>query len=205
MIDRADQLSITLQCDLLGINRSSFYYLPIPESKENLTIMQKLDEQYIKTPFWGTAYQKTSTLGILWNLLKLSLNIGEKSKKLNRMINNYYDACVEGFDTDNLRPELPKEALDSIMESYHLKQRFLPAKGYQLNNQGLNFEKRSNLEAKVAAIIGICCFGFSLTFLSDNLNGNVIGLSKIVPNNIGIILFIIGIICIFFYIRKRFS
>ena len=54
MIDRADQLSITLQCDLLGINRSSFYYLPIPESKENLTIMQKLDEQYIKTPFWGT-------------------------------------------------------------------------------------------------------------------------------------------------------
>jgi putative transposase len=47
------QLSITVQCELLGINRSSFYYKPVEESEENLAIMRVLDEQYLNTPFYG--------------------------------------------------------------------------------------------------------------------------------------------------------
>ncbi len=42
------------QCDLLGLARSSYYYEPVPESEENLRLMRLLDEQYTRTPFYGT-------------------------------------------------------------------------------------------------------------------------------------------------------
>jgi len=41
------------QCELLGINRSSLYYQPKPISELDLTLMNLLDEQYTKTPFYG--------------------------------------------------------------------------------------------------------------------------------------------------------
>ena len=47
-------ISIVKQCDLLGISRSGYYYSPRPESPENLNIMRMMDEQYLKTPFYGT-------------------------------------------------------------------------------------------------------------------------------------------------------
>jgi putative transposase len=47
------QISIVKQCDLLGISRSGYYYSPCPESPENLAIMHLMDEQYLKTPFYG--------------------------------------------------------------------------------------------------------------------------------------------------------
>jgi len=47
------QISIVKQCDLLGISRSGYYYSPRPESLENLAIMRLMDEQYLKTPFYG--------------------------------------------------------------------------------------------------------------------------------------------------------
>ena len=47
------QISISTQCQLLSVSKSSFYYTPTGESEENLAIMQKLDEQYFSTPFYG--------------------------------------------------------------------------------------------------------------------------------------------------------
>ena len=34
-------LSLNRQCELLSINRSSFYYTPNPESPENLALMRR--------------------------------------------------------------------------------------------------------------------------------------------------------------------
>lgn len=48
------ELSITQQCELLGLARSSYYYHPKGESEENLLFMRLLDEQYTRTPFYGT-------------------------------------------------------------------------------------------------------------------------------------------------------
>jgi putative transposase len=48
------QLSIRRQCELLGLNRASLYYQPVPESKENLHLMRLIDEQYLETPFYGS-------------------------------------------------------------------------------------------------------------------------------------------------------
>jgi putative transposase len=55
MIDRAhSQLSIVRQCELLGIRRAGLYYQPARESEENLALMRLIDEQYLKTPFYGS-------------------------------------------------------------------------------------------------------------------------------------------------------
>ena len=48
------QFSIRRQCELLGLNRSSFYYEAATETIENLRLMRRIDEQYLKTPFFGS-------------------------------------------------------------------------------------------------------------------------------------------------------
>ncbi|NEW83713.1 MAG: IS3 family transposase [Mariniphaga sp.] len=54
MVDPSCSLmSVSAQCRLLSLNKSSFYCIPTGESEENLSIMRKLDEQYFTTPFYG--------------------------------------------------------------------------------------------------------------------------------------------------------
>ncbi len=53
MVVKSPDMSIKRQCELLGIHRSGFYYKPAVESDENLEIMRMMDEQYLKTPFYG--------------------------------------------------------------------------------------------------------------------------------------------------------
>jgi putative transposase len=48
------EISIRRQCELLGVNRSGLYYEPAGESEENLLLMRLLDEQYTRTPFYGS-------------------------------------------------------------------------------------------------------------------------------------------------------
>ena len=47
-------LSICRRCELIGLNRSTFYLPPAVESEENLRLMRLIDEQYLKTPFYGS-------------------------------------------------------------------------------------------------------------------------------------------------------
>ena len=54
MIERDHaRLSIRRQCELVGLNRSTLYYEPAQESALNLELMRLLDEQYMRTPFYG--------------------------------------------------------------------------------------------------------------------------------------------------------
>ena len=53
-IHRIAHLSIRRQCELLGLNRSSYYLPPAVESEENLRLMRLIDEQFLKTPFYGS-------------------------------------------------------------------------------------------------------------------------------------------------------
>ncbi|WP_157056422.1 hypothetical protein [Pseudorhodobacter aquimaris] len=46
-------LSIGQQCRLLSISRSSFYYKPKGETEQNLSLMRRIDEQFLETPFFG--------------------------------------------------------------------------------------------------------------------------------------------------------
>lgn len=61
MIDPAyTQISIRRQCELLGLNRSTYYMRPSGESSFNLMLMELIDKQYTKTPFYG--YPKMTAL-----------------------------------------------------------------------------------------------------------------------------------------------
>lgn len=46
-------LSITRQCELLSISRSSWYYEAVGESAENLELMRLIDEQFMEEPSYG--------------------------------------------------------------------------------------------------------------------------------------------------------
>ena len=47
-------VSLSRQCRLLSISRSSFYYAPMGESPENLALMRRIDELFLKYPFYGS-------------------------------------------------------------------------------------------------------------------------------------------------------
>jgi len=54
-------LPISIQCRLLGLSRSSYYYQPQMENDLNLRLMDLIDQQYTKRPFYG-ARQMTAFL-----------------------------------------------------------------------------------------------------------------------------------------------
>jgi putative transposase len=54
MIDRADDLSVTRQCELLKLSRSSVYYKPVPLSAKDLELMRQIDEIHLAYPFYGS-------------------------------------------------------------------------------------------------------------------------------------------------------
>lgn len=76
MIEREHpELSINAQCKLLDLCRSSLYYKPVSqESDLNLKLMQELDKQYLKTPFYGTRKmtQHLQSLGYKVNRKRVS-------------------------------------------------------------------------------------------------------------------------------------
>ena len=46
-------LSLSRQCRLLSLGRSSLYYEPKGESAETLALMRRIDELFLKYPFYG--------------------------------------------------------------------------------------------------------------------------------------------------------
>src|SRR5450432_328541 len=54
MIDRDHQLSVTKQADVVGIARSTVYYLPRPVPATDLDLMAKIDRLHTEFPFAGS-------------------------------------------------------------------------------------------------------------------------------------------------------
>lgn len=54
MIDRADDLPVTVQCGLLEVARSTVYYRPQPVPEPDLDLMRRIDEIYLERPFLGS-------------------------------------------------------------------------------------------------------------------------------------------------------
>lgn len=52
-IDKTHSLSVSRQCDLLDVPRSSFYYSPREDGSYNEELMKQIDKQYMITPFYG--------------------------------------------------------------------------------------------------------------------------------------------------------
>jgi putative transposase len=56
----------------LGLARSTCYYRPVGESPENLALMRRIDEQYLRTPFYGSR--------------KLAETLGASRKRVQRLM-----------------------------------------------------------------------------------------------------------------------
>jgi putative transposase len=54
MIEQPNPLSLTRQCQLLGLSRAALYYRPVEVSADELELMTFIDRQYLRTPFYGS-------------------------------------------------------------------------------------------------------------------------------------------------------
>jgi putative transposase len=53
MIDRSAKLSVSEQCEGLGLNRTGVYYTPRAVSEADLKLMRRIDELHLEQPFYG--------------------------------------------------------------------------------------------------------------------------------------------------------
>lgn len=55
------EIAVRRQCELISLSRASYYYKPCPDAEEeyNRQLMRLIDEQYTKTPFYGSRNMTT--------------------------------------------------------------------------------------------------------------------------------------------------
>ena len=82
MIDpKTEILSLSRQCTLLSIARSNLYYQSKGESPLSLTLMRLIDEQFLKTPYYGSRQ-------MMRHLQRLGYYVGRKRvRRLMRLMN----------------------------------------------------------------------------------------------------------------------
>ena len=59
MIDRDYRLSVSRQCQVLGLPRSTAYYQPVPVSTEEQALMRRIDELHLEIPSAGSRTLRT--------------------------------------------------------------------------------------------------------------------------------------------------
>jgi putative transposase len=76
-VSKVSGVSISRQCELLGLSRGSYYYGPVTESPENLHYMRLMDEEYLKHPFYG-----------VWQMTYFLRNLGHgvNPKRVRRLL-----------------------------------------------------------------------------------------------------------------------
>jgi putative transposase len=52
-------VSVRRQCELLGLNRASWYFQPAGQTPQNLLLMRLIDEEYLRHPFYGSRQMTT--------------------------------------------------------------------------------------------------------------------------------------------------
>ena len=48
------KISLRRQCSLVGLSRATYYWQPAGESEQNLKLMRMIDQEYTRTPFYGS-------------------------------------------------------------------------------------------------------------------------------------------------------
>jgi putative transposase len=113
MIDTAHPtLSIRRQCELVGLNRSTFYWEPAGESPLNLQLMRLIDEEYTRAPFYGY-------------------------RKMTARLNNHHGYQVNHKRTERLMQKMGLQAVyprprTSIADKQHKKYPYL-LRGLKIN------------------------------------------------------------------------
>lgn len=101
-----EKISVSRQCELLGLNRTGLYYRERPESVEDGELMRLLDEQYTLTPFYG--YRRMTH-----HLQKLGFSVNHK--RVLRLMRKL------GLEAIYPKPNLSKPGKDHLIYPYLLK------------------------------------------------------------------------------------
>ena len=101
-----EKISVTRQCQLLGLNRTSIYYRERPESIEDGNLMRLIDEQYTMTPFYG--YRRMAVY-----LQKSGFRVNHK--RVRRLMRKL------GLEAIYPEPNLSKPGKDHLTYPYLLK------------------------------------------------------------------------------------
>ena len=99
-------LSIRRQCELLGLNRSTLYYEPVPVPEEEYRIMREIDEIYTHMPFYGV-------LRMTAELRRRGFPVGEK--RVRRLMHEM------GIHAIYTKPNLSKPRKDNLIYPYLLR------------------------------------------------------------------------------------
>ena len=97
------------QCRLLKLNRSTYYYTPNEESKENLHLMHLMDKQHMETPFYGyrSMWQMLRQRGYqvnlkrirrLWKLTGLSAVYPKPRTSKRNRLHRIYPYLLKGLE-----------------------------------------------------------------------------------------------------------
>ena len=108
MVDLNYDLSISEQCRLLSLNRSTLYYTPKPESPLNLELMRLMDEHYLNYP------DKSARRMHVWLTKDKGYNVS-----LNRINRLYYN--VMGLQSVLPGPHTSKRAKGHKIYPYLLR------------------------------------------------------------------------------------
>ena len=93
--------SIRRQCELVGLNRSSWYAqeTPATESEENLALMRRIDEIYTAHPFYGSRKMTTVLRREGWAVNR------KRVRRLMRLMG--LQSLAPGPDTSRAHPAHP--------------------------------------------------------------------------------------------------
>lgn len=107
MLDYEDTaFSISIQCELLGLNRTSLYYKPVPISQEKIKIYNRIDEIFTEDPSFGGR-----TIGTILRREGFAISDPTVRKYMREM----------GLQVIYPGPNLSKAAHDSLIYPYLLR------------------------------------------------------------------------------------
>lgn len=95
------ELSIRRQCDLLDLERSTYYYHPAEETPENLALMRAIDEEYVRRPYYGSR--------------RLAQVLGLNRKRVQRLMRNM------GLEAIGPKPRTTRRAKEHKIYPYLLR------------------------------------------------------------------------------------
>jgi putative transposase len=156
MIDRSQSLSISHQARLVGISRSSVYYLPKPVSASDLELMRRIDELHLEYPFMGARMLRDQ-------LNRDGFEVGRKHVKtlMRRMgIEALYrkPCTIQKQPGHQVFPYLLRNlTIDRSNQVWALDTTYIPmAKGFVYLTAVVDWASRKVLAAKVAITLEAC-------------------------------------------------
>jgi len=107
LVETHPQISLVRQCQLLGLARSVYYYQPTRESDYNLELMRRMDEQYMRTPYYGVR--------LMYGYLRRRLGYPVNVKRVRRLYRKM------GLEAITPKPNLSKPNAEHKVYPYLLR------------------------------------------------------------------------------------